>query len=176
MQREQFHELLTRAATVCARQELVVFGSQAVHAVTSSPPVEVLISIECDIWLQDESEIAARLTAELGKGSEFAKTSGVYADPLPPELPTLPRDWEQRLVIYRVGGVTARCLEMHDLIVTKLAAGRLKDYEFVAAVLIGKLARAEEVVRRIQTFRDPHTQAVLLARLRIATEATDVRL
>ena len=38
------------------------------------------------------------------------------------------------------------------------------------------LARAEEVVRRIQTFREPHTQAVLLARLRIATEATDVRL
>ena len=41
---------------------------------------------------------------------------------------------------------------------------------------MGKLARPDEVQRRIQTFADPHTQALLLARLRIATEATDVRL
>jgi hypothetical protein len=60
--------------------------------------------------------------------------------------------------------------------VTKLAAGRLKDYEFTAAVLMGKLARPDEVVRRIQTFSDPHMRAVLLARLRIVTEATDVQL
>ena len=46
----------------------------------------------------------------------------------------------------------------------------------LAAVLMGKLARADEVVRRVQTFPDPHQQAVLLARLRIATEATDVQL
>jgi len=69
-----------------------------------------------------------------------------------------------------------RCLEIHDLIVTKLAAGRLKDYEFIAAVLMSKLAHKDEVIRRVQTFRDPHTQAVLLARLRIATEPTDVQL
>jgi hypothetical protein len=86
-----------------------------------------------------------------------------------------PKGWEQRLVAYAIGDVTARCLEIHDLIVTKLSAGRLKDYEFIAAMLMSKFARADEVVRRIQTFADPHTQAVLLARLRIATEATDVR-
>ena len=76
----------------------------------------------------------------------------------------------------RLGEITARCLEVHDLIVTKLAAGRLKDYEFIAAVLMGGLAHADEVQRRIQIFPDPHTQALLLARLRIATEATDVQL
>jgi len=95
---------------------------------------------------------------------------------LPPDLPILPKGWEQRLVLYRVGDITAKCLEIHDLMVSKLAAGRLKDYEFIAAVLMGKLARADELIRRVQTFPDPHTQAVLLARLRIATEATDVRL
>ena len=176
MQREQFHELLTRAADVCARRELVIFGSQSVHAVTAFPPVEVLVSVECDIWLRDEPEVASRLTDQLGKDSAFAKSTGVYADALPPDLPMLPGGWEQRLVPYSVGNVTARCLEIHDLIVTKLAAGRLKDYEFIAAVLMGKLARVDEVMRRIQTFPDPHKQAVLLARLRIATEATDVQL
>jgi len=136
----------------------------------------VLVSAECDIWFRDEPELASQLGTALGKDSPFAKTTGVYADPLPPDLPMVPVKWEQRLVTYRVANVTARCLEIHDLIVTKLAAGRLKDYEFIAAVLVAKLARPDEVQRRVQTFRDPHTQAVLLARLRIATEATDVRL
>ena len=77
MQREQFHELLTHAAEVCARRELVIFGSQSVHALTASPPAEVLVSVECDIWLQDEPEVAARLAAELGKGSAFARTTCV---------------------------------------------------------------------------------------------------
>ena len=176
MQRDQFHELLTRVAHVCARKELVVFGSQSVHALTSAPPTEVLVSVECDIWLADEPEVASRLAAELGKGSAFAKTSGIYADPLPPDLPMTPPGWEKRLVTYQVADVTARCLEIHDLIVTKLAAGRLKDYEFIAAVLLAKLATKDEVIRRIQSFPDPHKQAVLLARLRIATEATDVNL
>ena len=176
MQREQFNFLLSRVAEVCQRRELVVFGSQTVHALTDSPPVEVLISAECDIWLRDEPETTARLASELGKDSTFAKTAGVYADPLPPDLPMVPAGWEERLISYFISDVTARCLEIHDLIVTKLAAGRLKDYEFIAAILMGKLARVDEVQRRILLFSDPHTQAVLLARLRIATEATDVQL
>jgi hypothetical protein len=90
MQREQFHELLTRAADVCARRELIIFGSQSVHALTTSPPMEVLVSVECDIRLRNEPEAASRRSAELGRNSLFAKTAGVYADPLPPDLPMVP--------------------------------------------------------------------------------------
>lgn len=176
MQREQLHELLTRAAEVCARLEFIDFGSQSVHACTAAPPAEVLVFVECDIWFHDEPQVASRLPAELGKDSAFAKTTGVYADPLPPDLPLLPAGWQQRLRDLMIGDIRVRCLEIHDLIVTKLAAGRLKDYEFIAAVLMGKLAHADQAQRRIQSFPDPHTQALLLARLRIATEATDVQL
>lgn len=42
----------------------------------------------------------------------------------------------------------AQSFARHDLIVSKLAAGRLKDYEFIAAVLMSKLARPDEVVTR----------------------------
>jgi hypothetical protein len=176
MQREQFQQLVSRAAAVCARGELVVFGSQCVHALTVSPPAEVLVSVECDLWLGEQGEVAARLTAELGKDSAFAKTMGVYVDVLPAELPMLPEGWEQRLVPCAVADVTARCLEVHDLVVSKLAAGRLKDYEFIAAMLMAKLARAEEVANRIQSFRELRTRAWLLARLQIAAAATDVQL
>jgi hypothetical protein len=176
MQHDQFLDLLTRAARLFSRTEWIIFGSQAVHALTIRPPAEVLVSVECDIWLADEPAITSRLAAELGKDSQFAKDNGIYADPLPPELPLVPTGWRERLVAHRLGDVTALCLEIHDLIVTKLAAGRLKDYEFIAAIFLAKLAQAEEVLRRIQTFPDPHTQAVLLARLRIAAESSDVPL
>ena len=176
MQLEQLRELVRRAAATCARREFVMFGSQAIHAVASSPPPEVLVSAECHLWLRDEPEVAARLAAELGKDSAFAKAAGVYADALPPDLPMVPPGWEERLLDLMIDDIKVRCLEIHDLIVSKLAAGRLKDYEFIAAVLLAKLARKDEVILRIQAFREPHTQAGLLARLRIATEATDVQL
>jgi hypothetical protein len=176
MQREQFQLLLVRAAEVCARRELIVFGSQSVHAITTSPPLEVIISEECDIWLRDEPDVSARLVEQLGIDSPFAKSAGVYADAVPPDLPFVPMGWEERLVEHRLGDITVRCLEIHDLIVSKLSAGRLKDYEFIAAVFMTKLARVDEVAKRIQTFPDPHTQAVLLARLRISSEATDVHI
>jgi hypothetical protein len=174
MQREQFESLLKRAAQLLSRDEWIVFGSQAAHAATSSPPAEVLISVECDIWLPDDPETTARLVTTLGKDSQFARENGVYVDALPPHLPLVPEGWEQRLTSLKLETVTARCLEIHDLVVTKLAAGRLKDYEFIAAALLTNLARREEIERRIQTFREPHTQAVLLARLRIAAESSDV--
>jgi len=174
MQREQFHDLLNRAALITSRTELIIFGSQAVHAVTNTPPVEVLVSVECDFWIADDPELAARLSSELGKSSPYAVHTGIYADLLPPQLPLLPKDWESRLVPFVSDKVTARCLEIHDLAVTKLAAGRLKDYEFIAAALIQKLASADEIRRRILSFADPHTQAVLLARLQIAAESSDV--
>ena len=176
MRKEQLEEILRAASALVGRKEFVLFGSQTVHAITTTPPVEVLMSRECDVWLNEEPAVREVLKKELGVESPFQQTKGYYLDPVPPDLPLVPRQWEQRLRDWMVDDIRIRCLEIHDLIVSKLSAGRLKDYEFIAAVVMAKLARADEVARRIQTFPDPHTQAVLLARLRIATESTDVRL
>jgi len=111
MQRQQFQELVARAAVVCSRRELIIFGSQSVHAVTETPPAEVLLSVECDIFLRDEPVVAERLAAELGKNSSFARSTGIYADPLPPDLPMVPAGWQERLVSHQIGHVTARCLK-----------------------------------------------------------------
>ena len=164
------------AGALAERKTFILFGSQTVHALTDNPPAEVLMSRECDVWLDEEPALQAVLKRGLGADSFFHLVKGFYLDPLPPDLPLVPAGWPERLQTLMVDDIAVRCLEIHDLIVSKLAAGRLKDYEFIAAVLMAKLARADEVPRRIRTFPDPHTQAVLLARLRIATEATDVRL
>jgi hypothetical protein len=172
----QLQEIIREASSLAARKQFVLFGSQAVHAIAQDPPTEVLMSRECDIWLRDEPALGEQLKAALGSGSLFQQAKGFYLDPLPPDLPIVPKGWEQRLVDLMVDDIRVSCLEIHDLIVSKLNAGRLKDYEFIAAVLMARLARADQVIEWIRTFPDPHTQAILLARLRISTEATDVRL
>ncbi|MGZ8921239.1 MAG: hypothetical protein ACXW32_09975 [Limisphaerales bacterium] len=45
----------------------------------------------------------------------------------------------------------ALCLEVHDLLVSKLAAGRIKDREFIHAVFRLKLANPAVLKRRLQS-------------------------
>jgi hypothetical protein len=151
VRKEQLEEILRAASALAARKEFILFGSQTVHAITSEAPVEVLMSRKCDIWLNDEPSIQELLKRELGADSAFQQAKGFYLDPVPPDLPMVPSHWQERLCDLMIGDIKIRCLEIHDLIVSKLAAGRLKDYEFIAAVLTSKLARADEVIRRIQS-------------------------
>ena len=49
----------------------------------------------------------------------------------------LPSGWRKRLIPYRTpntNGVTAHCLEVHDLWISKAIAGRPKDVEFCRAL------------------------------------------
>lgn len=54
MKRDLLLELLVEVARIAGDRELVMIGSQVVHAVTGEAPAEVLMSRECDLLL-DES-------------------------------------------------------------------------------------------------------------------------
>ena len=170
MQRPQLEAALRATAQLTGIQEFILVGSQAVHAYTDKPPIEVLISRECDVWAKDRYEKLQVVEDTLGKRSLFAEEKGYYVDPVDPEIVLLAAGWESRLKPMRVGDITAWCLDMIDLVVSKLAAGRLKDYEFINAILRIGLADFDQVVKRIQTFAEPRQQAMLLARLRISSE------
>jgi hypothetical protein len=171
MRKPQLEAALCAAAAEAGVNELVLVGSQSVFAHTDEVPVEVLGSEECDVWAKERFERLASIQATLGQNSPYHKAHGVFVDPVEPGLLLLPGGWESRLKAMHVGDITAWCLDVTDLVVSKLAAGRLKDYEFINAVLRTELADFDQVTKRIQTFPDPHQQAVLLARLRISSEA-----
>src|SRR5882724_5509312 len=162
MQRSQLETALRAVAELTKERECVLVGSQAVHAHTQDPPVEVLISEECDVLPKDRFEKLELVASILGKTSSFHIANGFFVDPVDPGIVLLPTGWESRLKPMHIGDVTAWCLEVNDLVVSKLNAGRLKDYEFVNAMLRVRLADFETIVRRIQTLPDPHQQAVLL--------------
>jgi hypothetical protein len=65
----------------------------------------------------------------------------------------------------QAGRVRALCLELCDLVVSKLAAGRLKASEFIAALLQLKLVHPATVRRRIRSFPVRRDRPLLRARL-----------
>src|SRR5207247_10823781 len=113
---------------------------QSVFGHTVDVPVEVLVSEECDLWNKGTNDKLSNIADTIGKGSPFHLANGFFVDPVDPGLILLPSGWESRLKPFRVGEVTAWCLDPNDLVVSKLNAGRLKDYEFVNAVLRAGLA------------------------------------
>jgi hypothetical protein len=68
----------------------------------------------------------------------FHQTFGYYAHGVDETTATLPAGWSDRLVPLandNTGGATGWCLEVHELAVSKLVAGRDKDLDFVRVLL-----------------------------------------
>jgi uncharacterized nucleotidyltransferase DUF6036 len=146
------HELKTAlkaAARAAAEREFFIIGSQAVHAHCKRPPAEVLLSQECDLYPRTRPQAAELLDRELGRNSAFARKHGFYVDVVAPEIASLPQGWEKRMKPFRVGRITAFCLEIHDLLASKLAAGRLKDLELAGAILKLRLAKVPTLRARL---------------------------
>jgi len=165
MTKRELERALRSIAKLAQDDEFFLIGSQAVHAYCMRPPAEVRLSEECDLYPKNRPETANFLNQELGRRSKFRRTQGFYIDVVTPELATLPDGWQDRLKPFRVGRVTAYCLEVHDLIVSKLAAGRFKDLEFVGALLKLRLANLKTVRKRIQECAAVNDQPRMRARL-----------
>jgi hypothetical protein len=77
--------------------------------------------------------------------------------------------WEDRLqpLVDEDGQVVARCLEPHDAAVSKLMAGREKDFSFIAALLDSELILLDSLVERAALIQDTPSCGALLPRLRL---------
>ena len=64
-------------------------------------------------------------------------------------------------------------VELHDLVLSKLAAGRLKNNELIAALIHYKLVNVDTTRSRIAAVADLHGRTILLARLQFVLENVD---
>ncbi len=149
MKKHELRTALRAAARVSGEREFFIIGSQALHAHCKHTPAEVLLSQECDLYPRSRPEAASLLDRELGRNSTFARKHGFYVDVVAPEIASLPEEWEKRVKPFRVGGITGFCLEVHDLLASKLAAGRLKDLELTGALLKLRLAKGRTLRARV---------------------------
>lgn len=170
MKRSELQTALRAAARVARDREFTLIGSQAIHAYCRRPPAEVLVSQECDLYPRTHPQAAGLLDTQLGPKSAFARRHGFYVDVVTPDPATLPEGWEKRLEPFHAERVTAFCLEVHDLLASKLAAGRLKDLELVGALLKLRLAKVSPLRRRIGRFSAAGDRARASSRLQVVLE------
>jgi hypothetical protein len=153
MTRAQLEHLVRAAGAITDERDILVLGSQSVLGTWPSPPPPLDVSREADVCPLRAPEKADLISGAIGEISQFDATFGYYAHGLPPAACPLPTGWEQRLVVFQnenTRGVTAHCLHPTDLAVSKLAAGRPKDIEFVAAMLRHGLADMAVLQERIR--------------------------
>lgn len=137
MKRNEFEHVIAAAANVIGEDEFVVIGSQAVLGSTPAVPDSMLVSMEADIYPARAPERSIEIDGALGDGSPFHRQFGYYAHGVGPETAKAPARWQERLVRVTVPArlnssrqPVALCLEIHDLVLSKLVAGRARDLDY----------------------------------------------
>lgn len=160
MTREQFEHAVRASGAVLGVDEVLVIGSQALHAtVHDDLPEEALRSVEVDVAVPGDTsgEMADTIDGSIGEASMFHSTFGYYAHGVDETTAVLPDGWRDRLVPFvtpATGGVTALCLEVHDLWISKAIANRPRDVEFCTALVERGLVDADVLAERLGVVPD----------------------
>lgn len=171
MTRDQFEHAIRAAGAVLGVSQVLVIGSQALHASSEVLPAEASRSIEVDIGVLtgDPERMADLIDGSIGEASMFHDTFGYYAQGVTPGTAVLPDGWRGRLVRFEspaTNGVTAWCLEPHDLWIAKAVAGREKDVEFCRATLGLRLVSPGVLRDRLSTMKlDPRVRLLVEQRI-----------
>jgi len=152
MQRSELEHIIRASGDVAQDDEIVIIGSQSILGQFPNAPMRLLVSMEADIYPNHNPELADRVDGAIGEGSAFHELHGYYAQGVGPETATLPSDWKDRLVVVKnenTNGVAGLCLEVHDLAISKLVAGRHKDIEFIQELIRHAMIRKKTVYTRL---------------------------
>ena len=169
MTREQLEHVLRAAAAIAQENSLVVVGSQAVLLPFPDAPAALLVSREVDLYPALHPERADLIDGAIGAMSSFDETFGYYADGVGPETAVMPADWMSRARLFYFGEITAVCPDIHDLAVSKCAAARDKDADYIRVLLEHGMidpAILEERLRALDPAEHPVEQLVAWARRR----------
>lgn len=156
MTRDQLEHIIRASASIAGDDEIIVIGSQSILAQFPHAPAALLVSVEADVYPRNRPERWEVIDGAIGEGSPFHTTFGYYAQGVGEETAILPEGWKLRLVPVRgpgTRGATGLCLEVHDLVVSKLVAGREKDDRFVRAAIEHGLVERDTLVERIARTR-----------------------
>lgn len=153
MELSNLQELFDRARQLTNHTEFVVVGSLSILGIVPGKeiPARMLMSIDVDCFTRQDPERIFELKATLGQGSPFEASHGYYLDPISPDVPTLPEQWEYRLVrIPLDNGILAFFLEPNDAAVSKYARGEPRDREWIQAGLRAGLLSAPIIESRFR--------------------------
>ena len=157
MNQQQLAHILRSASTVAGDPDVLVLGSQAILGTfdeTQLPP-GVLLSMEVDIAFLDDPDRAKADAVEgaIGEMSTFHETNMVYAEGVHVDTAELPGGWRNRLRGWNLRSSSPakpQFPDPHDLVASKLAAYREKDFEYAAHLLDAQIVDLDVLQTRAQ--------------------------
>jgi len=166
MTRDQLEHAIRAAGAICDDRELYVVGSQAILGACPTAHPDLRRSMEVDIAPKNRPEHEALIDGSIGELSPFHETFGFYVDGVDMGGIVLPDGWQTRLVVVEnpnTNGVRGLCLDPADLAVSKLAANRSKDRDFVRVLLRERVLTVDVLHARIDRVAtvDPQRRAML---------------
>jgi hypothetical protein len=148
-------------------REVFIVGSSAILAVMPDPPDGALTATrDVDIIPPGDVDerMADRISFVLGEASEFDDEYGYYAQGVSLNTPRYaPRGWQTRTVDIHLDAYVGRCMEPHDLVLSKLGAGREKDLEFTHAAAKLKLVDQKMLIERLKLVNTTEEHIRLMA-------------
>ena len=152
MQRSELEHLIRASGEIAGDDEIIIIGSQSVLGQFPDAPVRLLSSMEADVYPKNNPEKADKVDGAIGEGSSFHELNGYYAQGVGKSTAVLPTDWESRLIAVKnenTNGVTGYCLEVHDLAISKMVAGRPKDLDFVRELVRHNMIQKRTMLHRL---------------------------
>jgi hypothetical protein len=179
LKRAGIDHMLRAAAAIAQHQRFVMIGSGSAIATQPRLPLAMMLTSEVDIYADGvpaDSDLSELVATAIGRDSQFHRTFKYYVDGVSPQTATLADGWRDRLITYtspEAPGVTALCLEITDLAVAKLCAGREKDIAWLRAGLQAGLLTRVGIEERLSALSDPRAPSrdMLAGRLDAAAQS-----
>ena len=152
MNRRQLEHLLRAAGGVAGLDRVIVIGSQSILGAQPDAPPALLFSMEADFIFPDNPSVSDLVDGTIGEGSIFHETHGYYAQGVDFTTAILPQGWKERLHEINTPnthGTSGLCLDPADLIASKYAAGREKDFEFIRETFRHHIVSPTQVLERV---------------------------
>jgi len=171
MRRSELEHIIRASGDVAGDGQIIIIGSQSILGQFPQAPLSLLVSMEADVYPAHKPEMADKVDGAIGEGSRFHVLNGYYAQGVGPGTAVLPKGWKDRLVTIKnenTSGITGLCLDVHDLAVSKLIAGRHKDLEFIQELVRYKMIRESTLQIRLA---DTELQTAERGRIKIKISA-----
>ena len=170
MNREQLEHIIRASGDIAGVQDIIILGSQSIlgqfpDLEQSIPELDetgeslqkkhrdvLLRSNEADVMIPEHEEKADWIDGFIGELSAFHHTYGYYAQGVDSTTAVLPEGWRGRLIVVcneNTNNVRGHCLEIHDLMIAKLYAGRQKDIDFFEAAVHLQLITKDILLERL---------------------------
>jgi len=171
MRRSDLEHVIRAVARIASCEEVFVIGSQAILGAIPEPPSGCAVSMEADILIPGIDDASLdEIEAFLGEGSRFHETHGYYVQPVDESTAILPADWRARAVRVQganTDGKTGWCLSPVDILLSKGAANRQKDWEFNGPLVASGAVKLQDAVALIPAMPlDAEARVLLEQRVR----------